>query len=172
MTLQDRITEALSVLIGQPLWGATRALNMEMFDIGEQCTWQGRKGQVVEGGKYSLHIQCSWRIVGPDGIVVGSEDRRYPEDENSNWEEFDPDGPTRCEARIMAWLREHSAAPLKIQRLEVDPVGGFKLFLQGDFILEAFPANSLQGEYSERWRLFCPSEKRRHFVVCGYGVED
>jgi hypothetical protein len=171
MTLQERITEALSALIGLPLWGATRALNMEMFAFGERRTRRNRKGQEVEVGEYALHIQCPWRIVSPDGIIVGSEDRNYPEDENADWEEFDSDGPSRCEARMVAWLKEYSAAPLRAQRVEADAVGGFKLLLQRGFVLEAFPADSLRGEYSERWRLFRPSEEG-HFVVTGYGVEE
>jgi hypothetical protein len=118
-----------------------------------------------------LHIQCPWRIVGPDGIIVGSEDRNYPEDENADWEEFDSDGPSRCEARMAAWLKEYSTPPLRAERVEADCVGGFKLFFQRGFVLEAFPANSLRGEYSERWRLFRPSEEG-HFVVTGYGVQE
>ena len=92
MKLQDRITEALSALIGLPLWRAHRALNMEVFAFGERQFSRNRKGKQVEVGEYSLHIQCPWRIVGPNGMVVGSEDRNYPEDENADRDEFDSDG--------------------------------------------------------------------------------
>lgn len=102
---------------------------------------------------------------------MGSEDRNYPEDENADWEAFDSDGPSRCDARMVAWLKEYSTAPLKVQRVEADPIGGFKLLLRRGFVLEAIPANSLRGEYSERWRLFRPSEEG-HFVVTGHGVGD
>jgi hypothetical protein len=171
MTLQDRICEALSALVGLPLWGAARVLNMEMFHFGERSIRLNRKGVEKEVGEYALHIQCSWRIVGPDGIIVGSDDRKYPEDENADWEEFDSDGPSRCEARMMAWLNEHTASPLEVQHVEAEHTGGFQLLLQHGFVLMAFPANSLRGEYSEHWRLFRPSEER-HFVITGHGVDE
>jgi hypothetical protein len=171
MKLQDQIIEALSVLIGLPLWEAVRAMNMEMFSFGERRKRLNRKGEEIEIGEYALHVQCPWRIIGLNRIVVGYEDRNYPEDEDSDWQAFNPDGPTRCEARVAAWLREYSGSPLIVERVEADAVGGFKLFLHHGFILEAFPADSLQGEYSEHWRLLQPSEKKKHFVITGYGVE-
>ncbi len=169
MELQDRITEALSALIDLPLWGAHRALNMEMFDFGDRLTRKNRQGKEIQVGEFALHIQCPWRIIGPEGIVVGSGDRNYPEDENSDWQEFNDEGPSLCESRIAGWLKEYSENPLKVERVEADSIGGFKLFLERGFILEAFPANSLKGEYSERWRLFRTSEAG-HFVVSGYGI--
>jgi hypothetical protein len=171
MTLQERVIAALSPLVSLPLWGAARALNMEMFKFGERRTRPNRKGQLVEVGEYALHIQCPWRIVGPEGVIVGPEDRSYPEDEDADWTDFDSDGRSRCEARMEAWLSGYSATPLKVQRVEADSVGGFKTFLQHGFVLEAFPADSLRGEYSEHWRLFGPSNEG-HFVVTGYGVQE
>lgn len=171
MIPKDRIAKALSVLLGLPLWGATRALNMEMFAFGERRTRRNRKEEDVEVGEYMLHIQCPWRLVGPNGIIVGSEDRNYPEDENADWREFNSDGPSRCEARLGTWFKECATAPLKVGRLEADSVGGFRLLLERGFVLEVFPANSLEGEYSERWRLFQPSQGS-HFVITGYGVEE
>ncbi len=144
---------------------------MEMFAFGERRIRLNRKGEEVEVGEYSLHIQCPWRIVGPDGIIVGFLDRNYPVEENADWQEFDDEGPSRCEFQMAGWLKEYSGCPLKVEKVEADYVGGFKLFLQHGFVLEAFPANSLQGEYSERWRLFRPSDES-HFVVCGYGIEE
>src|SRR5687768_14528826 len=112
MTRQDQMIEALSSLVALPLWRATRAMNMEMFTFGERRKQLNRKREEVEVGEYALHIQCPWRIVGPDGIAVASEDRNHPEDENSDWEEFDPDGRSLCEARMAFWLEKYSATPL------------------------------------------------------------
>lgn len=99
-------------------------------DTGSRRTRRNRKGQEVEVGEYALHNQCPWRIVGPDGIIVGSEDHNYSEDENADREQFDSDGPSGCKARMVAWLKEYSTAPLKVQRVKADPIGGFPLLLQ------------------------------------------
>ena len=171
--LRDRIAEALSPLVGLPLWGAMRALNMEMFKFGDRRRCLNRKGEEIEVGDLDLHIACPWRIVGPEGVVVGSRDRHYPADEDSDWQEFDDEKDlARLEARLSAWLDDHRDAPPRVQRVEADAVGGFRIFLAEGFVLEAFPAGSLRGEYSEHWRLFGPAMGDRHFVVTGYGVED
>jgi hypothetical protein len=172
VTLQEQITTALSEIIGLPLWGSNRALNVGMFEFGERRKQVNRKGKEYEVGQYALHVQCPWRIVGPSGIVVACEDRNYPDDEMSDWGHCAPDTPSRCEVRIAAWLQEHSSAPLKAERAEADRVGGFRLLLQSDYVLEVFPASSLRGEYSEHWRLFQPSNDASHFVVTGHGVQD
>jgi hypothetical protein len=170
--LEERITTALSEIIGLPLWGATRVVNMEIFKFGEHRRQLNRSGNQVDVGEYGLHVQCPWRIVDCEKIIVASQDRNYPEDEASDWQEFDSDSPSRCEARMAAWFLEHSSFPLKVERVESDNVGGFRLFLENGVVLEVFPATSLRGEYSEHWRLLQPSTETRHFVVTGYGVEE
>lgn len=171
MKLGEQISTALSELIGLPLWKTVRTMNMEMFDFGARVKRLNRKGEEVEVGEFALHVQCPWRIVGPEGVVVASEDRNYPEDETSDWQEFDSDNPSRCETRIADWLRRYSSAPLMAKKAEADDLGGFRLFLEKGYVLEAFPAHSLRGEYSEYWRLFQPLSETRHFVVTGRGVE-
>lgn len=170
-SIRDEIASALLPLVGLPLWGAGRVVDMEMFDFGGRHKQRNRKGEEVEVGDYALHIQCPWRIVGAAGIVVGSQDRAYPGDEASDWEQFDDEkDPARLEARLNLWLEQYRDSPLEVQRVEVDAVGGFRLFLASDFILETFPANSLCGEYSEHWRLFSPCDDTSHFVVTGHGI--
>jgi hypothetical protein len=171
VTLRQRITTALSEIIGLPLWRATRVADMEMFDLGGRQSKLNRHGDQVDVGEWALHIQCPWRIASAGEIIVASDDRAFPEDETSSTQDFDTDSPSRCEARMAAWLCEHSSAPLQVVRVEADNVGGFKLRLDCDFVLEAFPASSRRGEYSEHWRLFRPLSEARHFVVTGYGVE-
>jgi len=127
-TLRSRIVHALSALIGLPLWGATRAPDTEMFQFGERQGRLSRTGTQVDVGEYALHIQCPWHIVGPNRIVVGSEDRNYPEDESANWKDLDSDGPSRCEAKIGSWLNEHAAAPPRVERVEADDLVGSRFF--------------------------------------------
>jgi hypothetical protein len=171
-TLQSRVMRALSTLMELELWGARRTLDLECFHFGLRNTVRDRNWNEVDVGTFALHVQCPWRIVGPEGMVVGSQDRRYPPDESADWGDFDSDGRSLCEARIEAWLKAHAASPLRVARVDADHVGGFRIFLQEGFVLEAFPADSLRGDYSERWRLFQPSTDEAHFVVAGYGVEE
>lgn len=70
---------------------------------------------------------------------------------------------------MVAW---REAGPYLVEAVSADAVGGFVLSLAGGFVLEAFPDDSLDGEYSEHWRIFRPHELGTHFVVSGDGIDD
>jgi hypothetical protein len=169
---ERRTKQALKVLTGLPIWGARRALDVFIFDVGAHRPTLNSKGEQVEVGEYALHISCPWRIVGPEGMAVGSEDRWYPADEDSDWSEFNPDGPTLFGFRMSTWLDAHRTSPLVIGSVTTDRVGGFKLNLGQEWALEVFPADSLQRELCERWRLFRPGESSPSFVVTNLGIEE
>lgn len=170
MTIQKRVLEALSQLLGMPLRDAVRTCNMEMFEFGNRRTRTTRLGKVQEIGEFMLHIQCPWRIVGSDGLIVGSDDRYYPEDD-THAKDANSDGPTLCESRLNGWFKHHAESPLLVERAECDCVGSFKLYLQRCFVLEVFPTCSSNSEYSEFWRLFRPSDEESHFVISATGIE-
>src|SRR5207249_4443160 len=74
------IEETLRALIGMPLWASGRA-GIQWFQFGARRVVPNiRLSKVVgtkEVGDYALHVACTWRIVGPNGIIVGSGDRNY-----------------------------------------------------------------------------------------------
>ena len=105
-------------------------------------------------------------ILGSSGIIAGEEDRDNPEDESVDRE--NPGGP-RPRFGSHPSQRVCRLSP-RVVRVEADSVGSCRLFLEDDFLIEAFPANFLQGEYSERWRLFRPSEEGDPFGCHGLGV--
>lgn len=167
-----QIELALSSLVGLPLCDSGRAADMQMFDFGGTHTsvsqFGPRKGQSAEVHDYSLHVQCSWRIRGPAGIVVGSTDLHYRNGEDaysrdSEWD-WQVAGASRRDERLAAWL---VGAPYQVLQVRADGVGGFSLELAHGFALDVFPDVSLDGEYSEHWRLLRPGS---HFVVSGSGL--
>ncbi|NVB81116.1 MAG: hypothetical protein HOV81_22155 [Kofleriaceae bacterium] len=147
---------------------------LQMFQFGDKrlvtAKYGPRKGQQREVGEYALHIQCKWRIRGPSGIVVGSNDRFYQPGPDPHAEgEVDEDGSprvSRCEERLVPWLE---AGPYLVEAVSADAVGGLVLSLARGFVLEAFPVDSLD---SEEWRIFQPATERPHFVVSGDGIDD
>jgi hypothetical protein len=50
--------------------------------------------------------------------------------------------------------------------------GGIVLSLAGGFALAVFPDDSLDGKYSEHWRLLRPGDLSSHFVVSGSGIDE
>jgi hypothetical protein len=165
-----RLEAALAPLVGLPLWKSTRVTDLQAFHFGDKRTQTNRAGQESEVGDFALHVQCAWRIRGSAGIVVASGDRYHqpdfaPVDEQWDWS---APGTNRCDERIRAWLQQS----YEVKSITADPMGGVALVLADSFVLEIFPDDSLDGEYSEHWRILRPGDLGSHFVVSGSGVED
>jgi hypothetical protein len=170
-SLAQQIEAALSVLIGMPIWDASRALNLIMLDIGDPIEVQNRRGETVQIGTYKLHIQCSWRIVGKEGMVVGSHDIYEPSSGCTVGSEFDSDAqPTLYDERMDAWLDKHRRRPCQIKSVDADEVGGFSMKLTGGYKLDVIPVSS--GPKDEHWRMLGPgADSPPHFVVEGQRAE-
>jgi hypothetical protein len=123
--------------------------------------------------EYSLHIQSSWRITKGKKILVASRDFYYP---RSDWDEetddfdWDVQGNNRFDEKIKN-LMEEVKGKLIVERIDSDDIGGFKVHLSDKYVLEAFPDNSDEDEYSEYWRFFNMKDDSPHFVVGGNGIQ-
>jgi hypothetical protein len=169
--MRDQVLIALGRLETLPLISCGRAADVQWFHFGQIRTIPDtRKGGTREVGEFALHLSCAWRIVGPQGIVVASTDRYYPQgdpyvdDDAFRW---DVPGTSRLDHRMAEFLAMHVSEHLTVRRITADDIGGFSLGLGAHDSLEVFPADSLD---HERWRIFVPGEPE-HFVVTGRGVE-
>lgn len=171
--MKEAIEQALFPLLGLPLWAISRAANMEGFHFGERHFTTSRFGNraPIEVGEYALHVQCAWRIVDSERIIVASRDVYEPAgelaDEPANFD-WDVHGANRCDERVSALLAMHDQRPLHVTTVTADVYGGFQLFLSEGYALQVFPNDSCPGE---RWRLFKPDTDDDHFVVTGKGIE-
>ena len=131
---------------------------------------RGTLAQVDGGsiGDFALHIQCSWRIDGPDGIVTGRSDLWRPVKDNppiDSYEDLEK-WPNLQDTRIDQWLAENERS-LVVVKVDADDCGGATIHLGQDFVLRLFPA----GIRGEDWRLLGPDEDAEHFVIRGGAVE-
>lgn len=173
MTVAEQVVAALSVLRGLPLWTVRRAADLQNFQFGKRRTvasaLPSRRGQVYEVGEYALHVQCAWRLRGPEGIVVASRDRYYPAgnpDEVADDFDWDRPGANRCDARIADFIA--TACPLAAEAVSADDVRGFTLRFSKGYALDVFPHDSLGREH---WRLLPPSSEAPHVVFEGGRLE-
>jgi hypothetical protein len=158
------IEMALAPLVGLPLWSAGRAADLEWFQFGARHVVVARvgkaKGSERTVGEFALHVQCAWRIVGPNGVVVASRNRYVPADDpdsvSPEWE-WEQAGANRCDERIHAWCHGNAYV---VRSVAADTLGGLSLVLSDDFTLDVFPDDSVQGEH---WRLlrYCSRVARR-----------
>jgi hypothetical protein len=169
--MKARIETATSVLIGKTLWRCTRAADMACFQFGQRRKVLDRNGKEKEVGDWALHVECTWRIVQGDRVVVGRQDLYYPAeyDEDKPYpEDFDWDRDPNNHDKLLGSFFEDETRKLVVREVEVGAAGNIHIILGSGFSLEVFPSDSLSGEH---WRLFEPDRNGPHFVVTGRGIE-
>ncbi|MFL5735685.1 MAG: hypothetical protein ACJ78Q_21210 [Chloroflexia bacterium] len=170
--MKEEIERTIRVLEGLPLWAGGRAGPVEWFEFGDEYEVTDRNGTTRTVREYALHVTCEWRIVGPEGIVVGHMDKYFPAGDPYNEPpDFDDDKPgaNRCDERIDALFAARASSPLTVEATSADHTGGIRLTLSDGYTLEVFPNHTLKYEH---WRLFSPYTDEPHFVVTGNGIED
>ena len=160
---RQQVIAALSQIIGLPLAAVRRAADMRTFQFGRLRPVD--RGSV---GDFALHVQCPWRIEGPDGIVTGRSDLWEPLDEHAPFDEnWDYEkSPNLQDVRLERWLtRDHLS--LVVESVDADEFGGAAIRFGQGFVLRLFPA----GTRGEDWRLFRPTSGAPHLVISGGVVE-
>ena len=161
-------------LKGLQLSIARRAADMRALHFGRVTVTE--KGSV---GEFALHIQCPWRIEGPEGILTGRSDLWEPIDGvgERDWDgwDYDTDGNLQ-DQRLNTLLGNYdprtqssvnSSGLLTVAEIEADDLGGMTVVLSGGYRLVVFPA----GSTGEDWRLLQFPE-RQHLVVAGGTVTE
>jgi hypothetical protein len=169
--MNAQIETATRVLIGTALWKCTRAADMACFQFGQRRKVLDRNGKEREVGEYALHVECAWRIIQGDRVVVGRQDLYYPAEYDEDRlipEGFDWEHDPNRHDKLLGTLFENGAREFMVTGVEVGAARSFHIELGSDFSLEVFPSNSLSDEH---WRLFEPSMDKPHFVVTGKGIE-
>jgi len=169
-TVKRQILKHLAPLVGLKLSIARRAADMRGFHFGDATAADDGRGN---HGQFLLHVQCPWRIEGPDGIVTGRTDLWSPADPDANidWDTWDCYKDENLQdLRIASLLGGYDAATrspinatdlLVVEGVDADEYGGATISLSGGYRLVLFPS----GSAGEDWRLFKP-RSRHHFVIC------
>jgi hypothetical protein len=177
--VKTSIEDTLRPLIGLPLAIAREAVDMRGLHFGRVRPHRSRIRPERTGtsGDYVLHIQCSWRIVGENGIVTGLMDRfegRQPEEDP-----VDDDAKTGNLQRVrlldfMGGFDEETRSHVDLagQRIvtaiKADNHGSLEIAFNDETLLQLFPSSSS----SEDWRFFATApEDSEHFVIVGGKIE-
>jgi hypothetical protein len=74
-TITQEVLRHLMPLVGRKLVIARRAADLRGFHFGQVTPNGSGRG---DHGEIVLHIQCAWRLEGPNGIVTGRSDLWHP----------------------------------------------------------------------------------------------
>ncbi|WP_244848145.1 hypothetical protein [Caballeronia sp. SL2Y3] len=152
---KSEITQRLSVLIGLDVSAVSHAADMLTIHFGPQKQYTTRRGAVLQGGTWALHVQCQWQIaragvvVATQAVLAGSDDAAH---------------------RGATWLNRLlvTDGPTIVKSLSATEFGGFQLEMANSFCLEVV-AGTMPDE--EDWRLFEPGSGIKHFVVEGGNID-
>jgi hypothetical protein len=174
-TRADEIITHLRPLVGLKLSIARRAADLRIFQFGPI-----RKVEQGSIGDYALHIQCPWRIEGPQGIVTGRSDLWEPADASPeiDWKNWNYDRDENLQDKCVGgWLGSYDpqtrsfvneSDQLVVEAVQADIYGGAMIILSGSYRLVLFPA----GTRGEDWRIFQPGTDEPHFVISGGRIEN
>ncbi len=69
----SEVAEKIQSMVGLTLSGIGRALDMGIFEFGEDVEWTNPRTQQVDlGSEYAIHLQCPFRVTRKGRILVGS----------------------------------------------------------------------------------------------------
>lgn len=160
--IKEQIEIELHVLIKQKLYDIGRAGSLLWVSFGEEVITLDGKGLEKLKGKYTLHIQCTWRITTDDEIIVASGDIFQPRT-GLSYEDFEWDtkGENRFDEKIPALKKEFQLTGI-INYISADKYGGLRICFDSGICLEVFPDDSLENEF---WRFIKFEDVNKHFVV-------
>lgn len=148
-TIKRQVLKHRMPLIGLKLSIARRAGDMRVFHFGGVTVAEDGRGSF---GQFALHVQCPWRIEGPDGIVTSRTDLWQPADPDANidWDTWDCDKDENLQdLRIASLLGGYDAATrslihatdlLVVEGVDPDEYGGATI--SGGYRLVLFPSGS------------------------------
>lgn len=181
-SIEEAVAQALEKLVGLELECTTRAADMRGFGFGEErmIPDERRPGEKRPVSEVVLHIQCAWRIDGPDGILTGRADFWDPVDEltGPDFERWDNDRDANLQDhRIATWLKVPAGNFMerampgtwpRVEAVRATGMGGAQLDFSDGMRLTLFP----HGSRGEDWRIFSPGDDSSHFVIAAGRVEE
>ncbi len=160
---------AFDALLGLRLSIVRRAADMLMLHFGDVRPHPSGSGTV---GAYALHVQCPWRLDGPDRTITGRDDLwtyAGPGERPPNWSYADGFSLQdrmlneligSYDVATRSWYNE--SARFAVMATFLKAYGDVELHLTGAYTILIFPAGSV----SEAWRFF-ESGSKRHLVFPG-----
>lgn len=169
--MKNHIKNILEQLVGLEFTRTTRVGATECIKFGVLYRIVDRTGIERQVGEFGIHLQCPWRIIKGNIIVVGYNDLSEQPDETAEYDEdfnWDVQGGNLRDIKMATFL---NSGKYIVESVDADDFGGFELTFNDNIKLTVFPALSSKSIYSEYWRLLDNrNENEGHFVVGSFGI--
>jgi hypothetical protein len=122
----------------------------------DACDPRGKEPEEHE--KYSIHLQCTFRILKDDAILLGNTDIYIAGEGVSEELHSYPIGMSMFDQKVQQF---NSFLPLIVTDVDVADNGDIRIELQNDFFIEVFIVSAMPGEF---WRAFQHGNLDSHIV--------
>jgi hypothetical protein len=151
---------AVGRLIGLPWTGLGRATDLVWCLFGDTVSWRNYKGEVTERSEFALHLQCPFRIILDDELVLGSLDLYEPlKSEQPTLPAQTDNSTTLFDLRVEELSIGNTLS--RVISATVGRPGDITLILDSGLKLEAF-ITSTAGD--EAWRVLGFTEPEYNFT--------
>ncbi len=137
-----------------------RSADLLWIHFGRCIVIKNQKGSEVEKGDYAIHVQCPWRFIQYDKLILGSKDVFIPR-EGVSESEFDWNifGMSIFDEKVKT-IKEQ-IAPVIVKDVTISEDGTLVIRYEKGLVFEAFPDSSITIEH---WR-FINNKTKEHTVV-------
>lgn len=159
MTPHQKIINELKGLSLHPV---VAAADMLCIHFGTLKSVLGKNGEQKEVGQWAIHLQCPWRFIQRNRVILASSDFYYdavsgePLDSNSDR----PSVFQRNKEKLNVWVATTKVA---VSSVTCGKAGAFDLRFGRDLELMVMPSQS-EEIMEEAWRLFQPGSDKPHIV--------
>ncbi len=137
-----------------------RASDLLWLQFGEKIKIKNYKNIEIERGSMGLNIQCPWRILKRDQLILGNNDIYEPADDifetEFDWSEI---GGSVFDKKVIEIFS--NMLPLMVKSVEVSKIGDLKLEFEKEIVLEVI---SNSASKIELWRFI--NYKTNEHIVC------
>ena len=161
-----QLRQTLASLVGLPLTCLCRVADLTMWDFGVQNLVTTKSGWKFFSD-WAIHIQCAWRLLSSDAILVASEDitRSVAGEPVSDLQA----GATLLDYRLQTL--KLTGAALRVTSIESSHHTDLRIDFDRGLQLQILTLTSTRDSEVEFWRLIEMSGAKRHFVAKPSGIE-
>ncbi len=151
--------EILKELENKELISIGRASDLLWLQFDELITIKNYKGMDIKKGSMGLNIQCTWRFIKKDKIILGNNDIYMPIKENFH-DEFDWSkiGESAFDEKSKKIIQD--LLPLTISTILLSKTGDLKIIFDKEVVLEVIVNGAVKTEF---WR-FINYKTDKHIV--------
>lgn len=152
----------MKCLNGKKLQYITRSCDLVTIGFGDLFTRKNRNNKETSIAKYSINVQCPFKITDNKGVLLGSDDLFHPVDEEKIFVDLNINDSCCFDKKIIKLVDKFTNE--YVENIEMNVFGDFIINLS-NISIHVYNVNSVSNK--ESWRFFEVGATANHLVRYG-----